>query len=139
MPLSWIQYFTALVLNTSLAPIRLVAETLTDQDASIGATSLDIGTTSSGFFRVTARARISRAATTNSSLEVVIGWTESGLNPTYTIIPAITGNTTTSNDSGSVVVLIDSASPITYSTTYASTGATAMQYTVTFIVEQINA
>lgn len=139
MPLSWIQYFTALVLSTSLSPIRLVSETLTAQDASIGATSLNIGTTSSGLFLVTARARISRAATTNSSLTVAIGWTEAGLNPTFTIIPAMTGNTTTTNDSGDVLVLIDAASPITYSTTYASTGATTMQYTVTFVVQQINA
>lgn len=139
MPLSWIQYFTSLVLASSLSPQRLVTETLTQQDASIGATSLNIGTTASGLFLVTARARISRAATTSSSLAVSIGWTEAGLSPTSAPFSAITGNTTTSTASGSVLVLIDAASPITYTTTYASVGATTMQYTVTFVVQQIYA
>lgn len=139
MPLSWIQYFTSLVLSASLSPQRLVVESLTQQDASIGATSLNIGTTSSGLFLVQARARISRAATASSSLALSIGWTESGLSLTSSPFAAITGNTTTSNASGSVMVLIDAASPITYTTTYASVGATAMQYTLSIIVQQIYA
>lgn len=135
----WIKYFSSIGLEVSTSAQRLVSTTLTEQAASISPTSLNIGTTASGLFLVLCRARITRAATTNSSLTVTIGWTESGLTPTDTPFPAITGNTTTSNDGGLVFCLIDSASPITYSTTYASTGATSMQYTLTITVMQIQA
>ena len=49
----------------------------------------------------------------------------------------MTGNTTTTNQSGDSLIRVDRNSAITYATAYSSTGATAMQYKLDVVVEQV--
>ena len=50
---------------------------------------------------------------------------------------AITGNTTATTGSFMVVVRADAATALTYATTYASSGGTAMVYRLDVVVEQV--
>lgn len=134
-----IDWLTALIDDVDASPARLKVVELEDQEASIGSTSIPFGALNEGLYRVSVYARITRAATSSSSLTVAIGWTESSLSLSKSF-SALTGNTT-----GTVLVdpplllYIDGSTPITYATTYASVGATAMQYRLTIVLEQINA
>jgi hypothetical protein len=108
---------------------------LTDQAAAIAAT--DMGSTPrAGLYRLTYYARITQAATTSSSLTVTLDWTDGVVNPSYSGA-AITGNTTTTTQSGSQTFLVDARSAINYSTAYASVGATPMQYALSLYLEEL--
>jgi hypothetical protein len=50
---------------------------------------------------------------------------------------AMTGNTTTTVQNATQVLQIDGSTPVTYATTYASSGATAMVYELTVLLEQL--
>lgn len=135
---AWIDWFSQLTLDVDAAPARVKTVTLTGQGASIGTTSIPAGSLAAGLYRVSWRARITQAATVSSSLTVTVGHTESSLSLTQSGA-AMTGNTTTTVQSGDVLVRIDGASPVTYSTTYASAGATAMQYRLDVVLESVEA
>lgn len=114
----------------------VTAPSLTAQAASIGTTAL-VPTAASGQYRVSWYLRVTTAATTSSSIAITIGSTESSIALTQDGA-AVTGNLTTSMQSGSVIVSVDAGTPITYATTYASVGGTAMQYRLTVLVEAIH-
>jgi len=133
-----VDWATALSGDVDTAPARLRTETLTGQTASIGTTAIPVGSLAAGLYRVSWYARITRAATTSSSLTVTIGWVESGI----TLVSsgaALTGNTTGTVQSGSLLLRIDAGTPITYSTTYASSGGVTMEYRLDLVVEQVDA
>lgn len=110
---------------------------ITGQTASIGATAIPVlPAITTGYYRVSYSARITTAASTSSSLTVTVGWTENSIALSQAG-SAMTGNATTTQQNGTLVVLADNASPITYLTTYASSGGTAMQYRLTMIIEAI--
>ena len=50
---------------------------------------------------------------------------------------ALTGNTTSTVQSGTVSLQVDASTNITYTTTYASSGATAMVYGLWMTVERV--
>lgn len=133
---SWIEALTNLSANVDDAPVRQSSVTLTTQGGSIGATDLTAGGLAGGLFRITYYARITRAATTSSSLTITFSWTETSVSPSYSGA-AITGNTTTTIQSGSIMIRSDANSPITYATTYASVGATTMQYRLDIVLESV--
>ena len=132
----WYQWFLALVTRTDKTSERVLRTRVQTQAASIAPTSLALGTLAPGLYRVTWRFRVTRAATTSSSLLVTLGWTESGLSLTRSS-PAKTGNTTTTEDTDSWLIRVDQATAVTYATTYASVGATTMQYEVELVVEVV--
>jgi len=134
----WIDWFTSLNQQQNSTSQRLRTVTLEAQQASIGTTSIPVGALAAGLYRVTTYARITRAATTSSSLTVTLGWIESALTLTFAGA-ALTGNTTGTVQTDSYLVRIDAASPITYSTTYASVGGTAMQYRLDVVLERVDA
>ena len=80
-------------------------------------------------------ARVTRAATTSSSLIVTFGWTQAVSCTAASV--AMTGNTTATTGTSSVLVRVDQDSSITYATTYASSGGTTMQYRVDVTCEQV--
>jgi hypothetical protein len=133
-----IDWVTALVEDVDASPVRFSPVQLTTQGASIGTTALPLGTLAEGLYRVTTYARITRAATTSSSLTVTISWTESAVALSLSG-SAMTGNTTGTVQSTSYLVRIDQATPISYATTYASVGGTSMQYRLDVVVEQVYA
>lgn len=131
----WVQYFTSRDARIESSADTVIDTLVTGQAASIGATALSVGTTA-GLFRVSVLANITRAATTSSSLAVTVAWTAGGvaLSKTYT---AITGNTTATYLAETLPVRIDASTSLTYATTYASVGATTMQYQLELCVERV--
>ena len=83
-----------------------------------------------------ASAPSTRAATASSSLTITLSWTDTGVVMSQSGA-AITGNLTTSGQTGSTLVYSSGASPITYATTYSSTGATTMVYKIGLVLEQV--
>jgi hypothetical protein len=134
----WVNWFSDYVPRLDKAPSRLATVTRTGQSASLAITPFTSGTLAGGLYRVDWYARITTAATTNSSLTVTVLSTESGVSLTQSGA-AMTGNTTTTVQSGSALLLIDAGTPISYSTTYASTGATSMAYRLTLLLTRVDA
>jgi predicted flavoprotein YhiN len=110
---------------------------LPSQGASVSSKTLftPSGTDGSRLYRVSYYVVVSRAATTSSSITVTLSWNDGVTNQTFTSVSPT--NTLGDNKSGDVVVYGTASKPISYSTTYASTGATSMQYALYLRVEPI--
>ena len=119
----------------SAATINATVE-LTTQGASIGTTSITSNVLPTGIYRVTFYARVTRAATTSSSLEVTFSWVDGGVTVPVTST-AMTGNTTSTVSSASLLFNIDNNTQVTFSTTYASVGGTSMQYKLSIVLEAL--
>jgi hypothetical protein len=129
----WQTWFSiALLPRVQTAAPSLVTETLTAQAASIGTTVLI--PLASGFYRVNWYARITTPATSSSSLTVGFTSTDNTVPVTQTGA-ALTGNLTSTTGSGVFLMNCDASTPLTYTTTYASVGATAMEFSLTLVVE----
>lgn len=114
----------------------ILTKTLTAQAASIASTPFTIGTIAAGLYRLSWAMRITTAATVSSSLAIGFSWTETAVSLTHTDA-AITGNTTTTIQSGMVMIRSDANAPIQYIFTYASVGATPMQFRADLLVERL--
>lgn len=135
---AWIQYFTDQGDEVSASAQRFSSVDLTGQAASIGATSMPNIIDSAGQYRITYYTRITQAASTSSSLTVSLSWTDGGVSLSLSG-SAITGNTTTTVQSGTLMVHADAATPISYATTYVSVGGTPMQYSLYLTLERVDA
>lgn len=133
---AWRNWFERLPATLDAAPLRISAVSLTTQAASLAATNFAGATLLAGLYRATYYARITQAATTSSSLTVSLRWTEGSVVQTATG-SAIVGNTTATGQSDSILINIDAGSQVQYLTTYASVGATAMQYAINFSLEKV--
>lgn len=134
-------FLTVLSQGVSVAPSRvqsvnLPVSTTTPVNDAIPTTDIPLPTVFAGLYRVTWYARITAAAITSSSLQVTIGWTDGGI-PCSVTSAAITGNTTTTTGTASLLLRSDAATPITYATTYASNGANEMTYSLSVVLESI--
>ena len=128
-------WLLALADRVDTTPLLAATVTASTQAASIGTTNFAILDVQPGVYRLSMAARISRAATTSSSLTVTFGWTATVACTTSSA--AITGNTTATTGSLTYLVRVDEATAITYATTYASAGAVTMQYTLDVLCEQV--
>jgi hypothetical protein len=106
--------------------------TLANQAAAIGATALSSG--AAGRYRVSWIVRMTQAATTSSSFTLTIANTDGAVNVSQAGA-AVTGNTTTTVQSGAFIVRADAGTAVTYAIAYASVGATPMTYTVSLTIE----
>jgi len=122
--------------RTESAAESLDTISLANQGAAISATPIVV-TETAGLYRISWYLRITTAATTSSSATVTIGWTESGVALTKSG-PAVTGNTTTTTDTGTFLIRADAATALTYAVAYASSGATAMKYRLDVVVERVD-
>ncbi len=109
---------------------------LSAQIATVAATAIPTPTLTTGRYKITAYLRITRAATTNSSITLTIAWTDGGVACSQAFA-AVTGNTTGTIQTNTMLVLADTATTITYTLTYASTGATSMQYLAEIALESV--
>lgn len=132
----WREYFDQSGRLQEQAPSRIGQTTLTDQAANISATDISGGNLSSGLYRFTYYTRITRAAGVSSSLTVTLSWTDGGIACSFSGA-AITANTTSTTQSETKLLRIDSVSPVSYSTAYASAGAPTMQYRLDVALEEI--
>lgn len=134
----WVDWTTALQIRIDNNATALNTVELSAQAASIGTTSIPLDILSEGLYRVTYYARITTAGTVSSSLTVTLGWTDHSVSCSFSGA-AMVANTISTIQSNTVMVRNDAASPLTYATTYATAGATAMQYSLDILVEQIAA
>ena len=111
---------------------------LATQEATIGTTALPIQVVSLGLYRVNTYVRVTQPATSSSSIQVSVHWTESG-QPLSASATALTGNTVTTVQGAVFTVLVDGATTISYSTAYSSSGATPMQYRLFVAAERVDA
>jgi hypothetical protein len=132
----WRQWFGRVPSTFGSIPNVLNVATVTAQSASLPATDFQNTTLQQGLYRATYRAHITQAATTSSSLIVTFTWTDDGVTQVATG-PAIVGNTTATGQSDSILMKVDAGTSVQYSTTYASVGATAMQYALNATLEKI--
>lgn len=112
---------------------------LTAQGAAISTTTL-LTPAASGMFRLNVYSKVTRAATTSSTLgAVTIGFTDATDSVAQTLVLALmnqagtmattnTGNATSSKLCGSTVIWAKAAVAITYAVAYVSSGTTTMQY-----------
>jgi hypothetical protein len=132
----WVAWLTELVQKVDKDATLVSEVSLTGKSASIGATTFTRNIDAAGVYRISYFARITTAATTSSSLTVTMGGVNGGV--TCAIAgAALTGNTTSTVQSGTVSLQVDASTNITYTTTYASSGATAMVYGLWMTVERV--
>jgi hypothetical protein len=129
----WIQFFLAL--RDAIEPEETVA--LAGQAADVAATTLVVAPPSppQTLYRVAWYVRVTTAASVSSSVQVTVGWTDGGVVQS-TSGAALTGNTTTTQESGSVLVSADAETDVTYAVAYTSVG-TDMAYALSVVVEAI--
>lgn len=130
----WANWLRALVNRAQVAAYAVITVALTGQSASIGLTSLV--PSASGLYRVSYRFRVTTAAGVTSSLQVSVATTEGGVTCTQSSA-AYTGNATGAPQSGSFIVRADAATPLQYSSTYASNPVAAMIYALDWFVESL--
>lgn len=113
---------------------------LTAQAANIASTDI-IASPAAGIYRVSAYISVSQAASSTSTLpSVVITWTDqdSGQAMSLTLTPTSTGNALTTVEQAAATLSLTSTTALAYSTTsYASSGATPMQYSLHIRVETL--
>ena len=135
----WVRYLQAAVdvLNNAARKLSLASQTV--QAASLSATALETGALNPGVYRVSYAARITRAASTSSSLTVTISWMDGDVAQTQSGV-AMTGNATTTQQNGSFFIhngpnSLVANDVVKYATTYASSGGTTMQYSLYVMIE----
>ena len=134
---TWQVWFRNLTNTVDDAPSRIQTVSLVGQSASIGTTSIPSTTLTAGLYRVTWYLRISTAAGTSSSVTVTLGWTDDTVTMSVSGA-AVTGNTTATSQTQTSLLAVDNASPVTYATTYSSSGSPAMQYALDITLEAVS-
>lgn len=133
---TWLDWFITLRNLLNWAVKREQTVRLTAQGAAIATTNIPLNTLSAGLYRLSWYVRVTRAATTSSSVQLTLGWTDGSVALTK-VGANVNGNTTASYDSDAVLIRVDKDSAMTYSATYASTGATSMQFEANIVLEQV--
>src|SRR5574343_1151265 len=134
IPRVWASWFQAIAEQVDAASFRLQTVTLDTQAAAIVPTNIPIASLTTGLYRVTYALRVTQAASTSSSVAVTLSWKSGGVACSQAF-GDVTGNTTDSVQSGTVLIRCDVDGPITYAVAYASVGLTAMQYSLDVAVE----
>jgi hypothetical protein len=134
---AWVDYISKLVQTVQASATRISIAARVDQSAAISPTDIG-GALKAGLYRITYYARITTPASVSSSLTVSFIWTDGGVSPSVSGA-AMTGNTDTTIQTGTYTVRVDSASPINYSTAYASNLAGEMKYRLDVFLEVIQA
>jgi hypothetical protein len=133
---AWNEFFSRLQLVVEKCPRVANEIELTLQQASITATDFSGGSLPAGLYRASHYLRITTAAGTNSSVQLVIDWTDGAVVQSETYA-AVTGNTTSTQQSSSKLLRLDKNSTIRYATTYSSTGSPDMRYSLYLVLEII--
>jgi len=133
----WTRWLLALFGTVSAQPTVLGTRvSLTKQNASIGVTPFPTPALAGGLVRVSWYLRITTVDPVSSSVNVTIGYTESHLALSVSSTPVV-GNSLTSVQTGTTILMTDQGTAVTYSTTYASNTPGTMQYRFAAVVEQV--
>jgi len=136
LPRVWIDWFAALGLRVEHQTETLDVTELFSQSNSIGTTPIPTDTLNEGLYRLTYYIRVASPAAVTSSLQVTLGWVD-GAVACFQQFPAITGNTTGTLQSNTIMVRNDQGSPLTYAVQYASNVANQMKYNFYVMAERI--
>ena len=133
---SWLRFLNTLgaLLNTAANRISFVG--LAGQNSALGGTPLLPTIANTGTYRLSYYMRVTTPAGVSSSLQITLAWTDGGVAQSFTGA-ALTSNTTLSFQTGTLLINADAATPISYSTAYASNAANVMRYSLTVTLEQI--
>lgn len=94
------------------------------------------GQITTAMYRISHAIRISRAATTSSSVQLQLTWTSGGVGQTETYA-AITGNTTTTWQDGTLILRADANTAINFELFHSSVGAQSMLYNADITLERM--
>ncbi len=137
MQSDWQKYFLAQsTVLTATSTFFTTKVALTNQNTSIGTTNVPLPALTAGDYVFFYYARVTVADGVSSSLTITLRWTEGAVSLSLAG-PAMTGNSTTTVQSGVVPVFIDGATPLAYSTTYASNTPGVMRYTLRIRVQSL--
>ncbi len=128
--------FTSVVQQIANAPQVYPAVSLSTQSAAIGTTPIPLPSLATGAYRITWYLEKTVADGVSSSVQVTISWTHNTKSLSLSGA-ALTTDTTLAVQSNSITVLIDAASPISYSTAYASNTPGLMKYQLYILVESV--
>lgn len=132
----WIAWLQTIATQLDGAPYRMQTVSLAAQAATVPVTAVPLGRIPTALYRVTFTLRVTQAASSSSSAAITIGWTDGGVacSQTWT---AVTGNTTATIQTGTLLLRAEQDTPITYAVAYSSAGATPMQFAFDLVVEVI--
>lgn len=124
--------------NFVVALLTPAASITTAHTAAIGLTTL-YTVVQGGVKKVSYYFKVTTAATISSSMTLTINWTDRDDNTAMSVTIPTPANAVDSTGmvSGSIVMDVEAAGLITYQTTYASSGATAMAFKLKLQVEDI--
>lgn len=131
-----IYFQTSVVSPIANAPQFYPAVSLTNQNAAIALTPIPLPSLTTGAYRITWYLEKTTADGVSSSVTLTITWTHN----TKTLSlsgAALTLDSTTAVQSNSIMVLIDAASPISYSTAYASNTPGLMKHLLYILIETV--
>lgn len=134
----YLEYLTRLSDTVDTSNARVGSTELATQGATIAATDISGSLIKAGLYHISYSVQVTRAATTSSSIIVTFQWTRGGVTQTFARA-AVTGNTLTTHDEFVIPIKTDQNSPITYAVTYASVGATSMQYALDIVLSKVRA
>lgn len=133
----WIPWF-----NNFTSSIQGIAKqvatpvSLTAQTDSVALTPIPSGTLAQGLYRATFFMKVNVAAGVSSSITVSFAFTRNSQACTFQSSP-FAGNTSDTVGTGTAMMYIDQATPISYSTLYASNPANAMEYELSILLESL--
>ena len=133
----WFRWLSQTLLATLQKCSQIAASLLKDSQSGVLASTRILTVTQTGIYRIAWYEQITQAATTSSSLKATITYTSKGQVQTLTDPVALTGNSLTTQQSGSALVTIDGGTSVLVSTAYTSVGATPMHYTLAVSVELV--
>lgn len=116
-------------------PTVVVRQSRVDQAAAIPNVPVFTAPTAD-LYRVTWHVHTTRPATVSSGWSFWLRWTDAGAACAFATA-TFTGNALTDKDTASWMVHVDAGTAILIETTYASVGATAMQYRLDVVVERM--
>lgn len=137
MQSDWQKYqlaMNSLVGRTATVFLQSVA--LTNQSTSLGTTNIPLPALTQGDYVLSYYARVTVADGVSSSLTVRFGWTQGAVSLTLAGA-AMTGDTVTTVQSGTVPIYVDAGTPISYNTIYASNTPAKMRFTLRIKVQSL--
>lgn len=141
----WIKWLQSVAKALNAAPLIVGNLWSIANVASIAAATIPVTATSTasapnqvgnGLYRISWYLRVSIPSSGTSTIQLILGWVSGGVTMQQ-VNAAVTGNATTSYQSGSIAVQTDAGSELTYQTIYGSIGITDMQYELYITVEEI--
>lgn len=131
----WRTWFRELRARLLATPLLVVRRSYVDQAAALAAVAV-VRAGVADLYRVTWQMHTTRASSIGSAWTVVLRWTDAGA-ACASSSATVSGNAVTDTATASVLVHADAGTAVTIETTYVSSGATAMQYRLDVVVEQM--